>query len=257
MPKTTSHPPGSFCWIELGTTDASSARSFYTSLFGWTVNEFPMGPSGIYSIFQKNGGDVAAMYEMGGEMQGMPPFWMSYISVADADAACEKARGLGGNIHKDAFDVMDKGRMAVIADPQGAAFAVWQPKASIGVDIRDEAGSLCWNELQVRDLDKAKKFYAPLFNWRLKESPEYTEMHLGDNAVGGMIESKAPPEVPSFWMPYLAVDDCDAVVSRAQSLGGMVYAPAFDVPNVGRMAVLADPQGASFAIIKLELGGHQ
>src|SRR5688572_19500988 len=133
MPNITSHAPGSFCWIELGTNDAPAAKSFYTSLFGWTVNEFPMGPNETYSIFQKNGADCAAMYQMPADMAGMPPNWLSYVAVTSADEACAKAKSLGGSIYKEPFDVMDSGRMAVIADPQGAAFAVWEPKSHPGI----------------------------------------------------------------------------------------------------------------------------
>lgn len=253
MTHVTSSPPGSFCWVELMTSDAAAARSFYTQLFGWTVNEISMGEMGTYFIFQKNGADAAAMYQATPDMAGVPPFWMSYISVDDADAATEKAKSLGATVHNGPMDVPGQGRMTVLADPQGAAFAVWQPKGKDGIGIRDEAGTLCWNELQVRDLDAAKKFYPALFPWRMKESPEYTEWHLGGLAVGGMIPSHAPERVPSYWQPYFAVDDCDAAVAKVQSLGGAVYEPPFDIPNVGRMAVLADPQGATFSLIRLTM----
>ena len=257
MPKVTAHQPGAFCWIELMTSSADGARSFYTQLFGWSVNEIPMGELGMYYIFQKDGADTGAMYERTAEMAGMPPFWMSYVRVDDADAATEKAKSLGATVHNGPFDVGPQGRMTVFGDPQGAAFAIWQPYEHPGIGIRDEAGTLCWNELQARDLDAARKFYPALFPWTVKESPEYTEWHLADGqAIGGMTASQAPAEVPPHWLAYFAVDDCDAAVAKAQSLGGQVFAPAFDVPSVGRMAVLADPQGAAFAVIKLDLSGH-
>ena len=250
------HAPGTFCWIELATSDAASARSFYTGLFGWGVNEFPMGDMGTYYIFQQSGADCAAMYQMGADMQGMPPNWLSYVSVASADATTDKAKELGGTVINGPFDVYDMGRMTVLQDPQGAVFALWEEKTHRGVGVRDETNTLCWNELQARDLDAAKKFYGPLFDWRLKEAPEYVEMHVGENAVGGMLVSQAPPEVPSFWLPYFAVDDCEAATEKAQSLGGGLIVPPMDVPNVGRFAVVRDPQGAVFAVIKLSLGPH-
>ncbi len=253
MPNVTSHRPGAFCWIELTAADAAGARSFYTQLFDWTVNEIPMGEMGSYYIFQKNGADTGAMYQRMPDMANVPPFWMSYIRVDDADASTEKAKSLGATIYNGPMDVPGQGRMTVLADPQGATFAIWQPTGHEGIGVRDEAGSLCWNELQVRDAEAAKKFYPALFPWRMKETPEYTEWHLGDQAVGGMTVAKAPEHVPSFWLPYFAVDDCDATVAKAQSLGAHVYAPAFDVPNVGRMAVLGDPQRAHFAVIQLML----
>jgi predicted enzyme related to lactoylglutathione lyase len=253
MTQVTSHPPGAFCWIELMTTDAAGARSFYSQLFGWSVNEISMGEMGMYYIFQKKGADAAAMYQRTPDMEGVPPFWMTYVSVDDADAATAKAKGLGAVVHKEPFDVGPQGRMTVLADPQGAAFAIWQPKGSPGLGIRNEPGTLCWNELQARDLEKAKQFYPALFGWTMKDSPEYTEWHIGDQAIGGMMTSNAPEGVPSFWMPYFAVDDCDASAETARSLGAQVIMPPFDAGGVGRMSVLADPQGAFFSIIRLTM----
>lgn len=250
---TTSHEAGTFCWVELGTSDAASAKKFYSGLFGWSTNEHDMGEMGTYYIFQKDGKDVAAMYQLGGEMAGFPPNWLSYVAVASADDAAAKVKSLGGTVVKDPFDVYDMGRMAVIIDPQGAHFAVWQAMTNIGVQLRDQENTLCWNELQARDLEAAKKFYTALFGWRAKESPEYTEWHLGEKALGGMIASQAPPEVPSYWLPYFAVANCDETTGKAQAAGGMVFVPPMDIEKVGRFSVIADPQGAPFAVIKLDM----
>ncbi len=249
MPQFNSHQPGSFCWIELMTSDAAAARTFYTGLFDWTVNEIPMGEMGTYLILQKNGRDVAAMYQS----DRPPTAWLSYIAVTDVDAAVEQVKTLGGQVHAGPMDVFESGRMAVVTDPQGAAFAVWQARAHAGVQIRDESNALCWNELQARDVETAKTFYTSLFHWRMKESDDYTEWHLGEHAIGGMLPSQAPPQVPSFWLPYFAVDDCDATIDKARSLGATVLVPPMDIPNVGRFAVLQDPQGATFAMIRLAL----
>lgn len=253
MPTTTAHPPGAFCWIELATSDANGAKTFYTRLFDWTYNDNPMGEMGVYTILQKDGRDVAALYQQGAEQQGVPPNWLSYVAVTSADATVAQAQERGAQVLAGPFDVADFGRMAVLADPQGAAFAVWEAKSQHGVGVRDDVGSLCWNELQARDVDAAKKFYPPLFGWRMKESDEYTEWHLGENAVGGMLVSQAPEDVPSFWLPYFAVDDADATAAKANELGGSVLVPPTDIERVGRFAVLADPQGAAFAVIRLTL----
>lgn len=255
MPEVTAHEPGSFCWVELGTSDANAAKKFYSDLFGWGVTEHPMGEMGTYYIFTKDGKDCAAMYQIGGEMAGMPTHWLSYISVTNADAVAEQAKGLGGTVAKEPFDVFDQGRMAVIVDPQGAHFAIWQPLQSIGVGIRDEANTLCWNELQARDMEAAKTFYSGM-GWGMKETPEYVEWHVGERAIGGMMQSQAPAEVPSYWVPYFAVDDCDASVAKAKAGGATVFAGPMDYPGVGRFAVMGDAQGAVFAIIKLDLGPH-
>jgi predicted enzyme related to lactoylglutathione lyase len=251
MSNPTTHPPGTFCWIELATSDPLAAKTFYTQLFGWDVSETPISEDELYYIFKKNGADSAAMYKQREEERGAPPHWSSYVSVIDADAATEKAKSLGATVYAGPFDVMDHGRMSVIADPQGATFAVWQAKEHIGVGVRDEAGSLCWNELQARDVEVARTFYAALFGWKMKISPEYTELAAGDQPIGGIIASKSPPQVPSFWLPYFAVADCDASTAKAQSLGAAIYVPPTDIPNVGRFAVVADPQGAVFAFYQL------
>ena len=253
MTAVTSHQPGTFCWIELGTSDAAGAKKFYTDLFAWGTAEHDMGEMGTYYIFQKDGKDVAAMYQMGADMAGIPPNWMSYVAVASADDAVGKTKSLGGTVVNGPFDVYDMGRMAVMVDPQGGHFAVWQAATHIGVQTRDEEGSLCWNELQARDLDAARKFYTSLFGWSSKDSPGYTEWHLGTNALGGMLASQAPPEVPSYWLPYFAVANCDAAAEKAQASGGHVVVPPMDIEKVGRFSVIADPQGAMFAVIKLAM----
>lgn len=252
MPNVTAHPPGTFCWIELGTSDAGAAKAFYTKLFDWEFVDTPMGDSGeLYTIFSKNGEDSAAMFQIGPDMPGMPPNWMSYVAVADTDATTERAKTLGAQVLNGPFDVMDFGRMTVLADPQGAAFAVWQARTHIGVGVRDESGALCWNELQARDVAVAKTFYSTLFGWHLKESDEYTELAAGEQAIGGIMPSQAPPHVPSYWLPYFAVDDCEGSAEKAGSLGASVRLAPMDVPNVGKFSVLSDPQGATFAIIQL------
>lgn len=248
------HRPGTFCWVELATSDAAAAKSFYTSLFGWTTTETDMGNDmGLYYIFHKDGKETAAMYQTGGDMAGMPPNWLSYVAVDSADDASAKATSLGAQGIHGPFDVFDMGRMAVIKDSQGAHIAVWQAKKHSGIGVRDEESSLCWNELHATDVAAGKSFYPALFGWRAKESPEYTEWHLGENAIGGMLRSHAPEGVPAYWIPYFAVADCDAAVARAQASGAMVFSPPMDIEKVGRFAVLADPQGATFAVIKVSM----
>lgn len=253
MPVTETHAPGTFCWIELGTTDVDGARAFYTSLFPWTVQENSMGEMGTYSIFQKDGRDAASMYKLGPQQMGMPPCWMSYVSVADVEETVAAAGNLGGVVIAGPFDVMDHGRMAVLTDPQGAFFSIWQPKNTAGIGVRDEPGTLCWNELSAHDVEGSKTFYSGLFGWRMKESPDYTEWHAGDQAVGGMLPAQAPEHVPPYWLPYFAVDDCDAALAEAGRLGGRVLFGPMDIEHVGRFGVIADPQGAAFAVIRLTM----
>jgi len=240
------HDPGTFCWIELATSDRKAAVKFYGDLFGWTAREFPMDDGNVYVIGLKKGKDAAGIYET----KDAPPNWLSYVCVTSADEAAAKAKKLGGHLMMDAFDVMDIGRMAMIIDPQVAPFAVWQPKKHIGVGIMNEHGTLGWNELQATDPDAARKFYTSLFGWGAKVSPEYTEWTIGGRSIGGMMKSQAPG-APSHWLVYFVVDDCDASTKKAQSLGARTHVPPMDIANVGRFSVVADPQGAFFAMIKM------
>src|SRR5262249_3485989 len=168
------HPPGAFCWIELATTDQNAAKNFYGKLFGWTVNDFPMGPNDFYSMFQLEGRDTAAAYTIRPEQrsQGVPPHWMIYVAVEDADAATRRAAELGGKVLAAAFDVYTVGRMAVLEDPTGAVFSVWQAKQHKGTGIADVDGTLCWAELSTTDQERASRFYADLFGWKITKGDE-------------------------------------------------------------------------------------
>ena len=251
MPNVTAYQPGTPCWVELSTTDGPAAKTFYTSLFGWETNEMPVGEGEVYMIVRKNGGDVGGMFERR-DLNG-PPNWATYIAVASADESAAKAKSLGGQIMAEPFDVMDAGRMAVIADPQGAIFSVWQGGRTIGATVVNEPGTLCWNEVMSTDAESARRFYSALFGWTPKVTPEYTEWHLGERPIGGMFEMKGDmfEGVPPHWLPYFAVEDCDRSTRRVTELGGSVNVPPTDIPDVGRFSLVNDPQGASFYIIRL------
>jgi predicted enzyme related to lactoylglutathione lyase len=249
MPVISSFPQGTFCWIELATSDRDAAKAFYTKLFGWTTNEVPMEPGNPYVLLQKNGTKAAALYKRRDD--NIPPHWATYVAVDSTDASAEKVKSLGGNIVAGPFDVMDMGRMAFATDPQGASFALWQ-NLKPGELIVGETGTLCWNELMTTDAEGARKFYTELFGWTAKVSPEYTEWHLNGRGIGGLLE-RLPPGAPPHWIPYFAVDDTDKFVDDLKSLGGKVYMGPADIPNAGRFAVVADPQGADFAVIKVQM----
>ncbi len=169
MPNIDQNNPGSFCWFELATTDQAAAKKFYTSLFGWTVNDMPMGPGESYSMFQVQGRQAAAAYTLRPEQrsQGVPPNWMLYVAVESADDAARRVQELGGKIYAPAFDVFDAGRMAVLADPTGAVFAVWQPKRHTGIGITGVDGTVCWADLSTPDAETARRFYSDLFGWQI------------------------------------------------------------------------------------------
>jgi predicted enzyme related to lactoylglutathione lyase len=258
MTEVTKHEPGSFCWPELATTDAGGAKKFYTTLFEWGFSDSPAGPDMIYTTLEKSGKRVGALYALGPEQKGVPPHWNTYVSVASADETARKAKELRGKVLMEPFDVMDFGRMTIIEDQQGAQICIWEPKKHIGADVINEPGSLCWAELDTTDTDSAGRFYTRLFGWGKKvgadaaNQTEYTEFQLGGTSIGGMM--KIPKEwgpVPPSWLIYFAVTDCDAMAKKAGDLGGGTIVPPTDIPDAGRFAVLRDPQGAVFAIIKL------
>jgi predicted enzyme related to lactoylglutathione lyase len=250
--------PGSFCWMELATSDQNAAKQFYSSLFGWTTNDFPMGPAGVYTIFQVKGQDCAAAYTlMKDQVQhGVPPHWGLYIAVANADESAKLAKELGANVLAGPFDVMDKGRMAVVQDPTGAHFCLWQEMTSKGIGIAGENNTFCWADLTTPDREAAKKFYGALFGWKFvtgKGKDESTYWHImnGEHGIGGIppSEDQHPGAIPS-WMIYYLVSDCKASFEKATGLGARGYVPPMTIEGTGDMAILADPQGAVFAIFK-------
>lgn len=259
MQEAPTYAPGTFCWVELGTTDSEAAKKFYTSLFDWEFTDMPMDPGMVYTILKLDGKDAAALYKLMPEQtsQGVPPHWLSYVSVKNADESTAKAKELGATALKEAFDVYDVGRMSVIQDPTGAVFALWQPGTSQGVKVTNVPNSFCWNELATPDTTKAGDFYAGLFGWGKQTNDMgggmlYTMFANGERPAGGMY--KPTPEmgpIPPNWLVYFAVDDADAKAKKASDQGATIIIPPSDIPGVGRFSVIQDPQGATFGIIKL------
>jgi uncharacterized protein len=253
MPVRTSYAQGTPNWVDLQTTDQPAAKAFYAGLFGWTYDDQPMGEGAVYSMAKLGDQDVAAIAPQSPELQaaGAPPTWNTYIAVDSVDDAAAKVEAAGGQVAMQPFDVADAGRMAFVLDPSGAAVALWQANQHIGASLVNESGTLTWNELITTD-PAAVKFYEQVLGVTTSTmdmgTGEYTLFHVGDQMVGG---GTPPPMegVPNHWHVYFAVDDADATAAKATELGGSVVVAPFDSP-VGRMAVLADPQGAVFSIIK-------
>jgi len=249
-----------FCWIELATSDPAAAKRFYGDLFDWSAEEQSAGERMTYTLLRLRGKDVAGLYRMEDEQQkaGIPPHWFTYVFVKSADEAANKAASLGGTVVKSAFDVKDVGRMAVLRDPAGAHFAVWEPDRHSGTGLVGEPGAHAWTELMTHDAGKAGQFYSKLFGWTLDEMkmteprPQtYTVFKQGEDKVGGMLQ--ITPEMgpaPSNWLVYFATRDVDATTDRVKTLGGKTMFPPTDIPDVGRFSVVQDPQGAVFALFK-------
>jgi len=250
------YPPGTPSWVELSSPDTDAASAFYREVMGWRATEPGPPESGGYRMFQQDGKSVAGL--MSQMQEGQPTAWATYVSVADADETADKVRAAGGSVIVEPMDVMDIGRMAVFADPTGAVFGIWQPKAFTGADLVNEPGSLCWNEVHTRGVDADKAFYTAVFGWTpgrpsFEGAPEsYTVWELAGRPVGGMMQmtdDMFPPDVPPHWSVCFAVADADATVAKARELGATVVAEPMDMP-IGRFAGLIDPQGAWFTVMQ-------
>jgi uncharacterized protein len=256
MSTKTSYKPGTFCWIDLGTPDQDAAGEFYGALFGWNLKEDENAEqTGGYRTAQRDGSAIGGVMKL--MMEGQPPAWLNYVCVEDADATVEEARQAGAVVHAEPMSVLDYGRMAVLADPTGAAFGIWQPGTHIGADVVGEPGAMGWNELNTRDPEAAKAFYGNVFGWSFEEKEyegtgAYTAITLGEETVGGLIDitDRVPAEVPAHWLVYFAVEDAEATIAQAKERGGDVAAGPFDIAEVGRIAVVKDPFGAFFAVIQ-------
>jgi len=256
MPQLDGIPHGTFCWIELATIDQDAAKQFYTSLFGWTFIDSPMGEGQVYTMFKLKGRDVGAAYtlDQGMREQGVPPNWGLYVSTESADGAVEAALDAGGRAIAGPFDVGDNGRMAVLQDATGAMVNVWEPRSHQGFGITDEPGTLCWADLSTPDAEAASAFYNAAFGWsfeRGKDDSGYLHIKNGNTYIGGV-----PPAAtrsagaPPHWMIYILAADCDLSAARAKELGARLYLEPMSMEGVGRMAVVADPQGAVFALFQ-------
>jgi predicted enzyme related to lactoylglutathione lyase len=270
------YPPGVPCWVDTGQPDPDAAARFYGGLFGWEFEDrMPPGSAMPYHVARLRDRDVAAI---GGLPPGMPPepVWTTYVAVESADDTAAKAEAAGGTTLMAPFDVMDAGRMAVLADPEGASISLWQAKGTVGAQLVNEPGTWNFSELNTRDPEGALAFYGAVFGW---------EAEIADQAEGGFtffrmpgygdfLEQRDPGlrdrmgslgaptgfedavawlspmsgdrgDAPPHWSITFAVDDADAAADTAATQGGTVLVPPFDAPWV-RMTVLRDPQGATF-----------
>jgi uncharacterized protein len=272
MPQRDGYIPGVPCWIDSNQPDPEAAAEFYRGLFGWEVEDvMPPGSEAKYFMARIRGLDVAAV---GSIPPGAPPnaVWNTYIWVDDVDETAAKVRDAGGTALREPFDVLDSGRMAVFADPEGAAFSVWQAREHKGARIVNEAGSLNFNGLGTRDVEGAKAFYGAVFGWQTMTVGGGNEMwtlpgygdHLEESTPGlremvtemggqagfeDVVASINPipddqPDVRPHWSVTFATDDADATAAKAAELGGTVVVPPFDAPWV-RMTLIADPAGAT------------
>jgi predicted enzyme related to lactoylglutathione lyase len=255
MPEITEYKPGTPSWVDLGTPDLDKAIAFYTALFGWEAHRAPQPEAGGYTMFALDGKYVAGAGPLMSDQQ--PPAWSTYVSVIEADATVARAIANGASVFLEPMDVLDVGRMAVFGDAEGAVISIWEPKAHKGAQIVNEPNTYAWSELWSRDPHKAKEFYPEVFDWGYVDHGEgpqgYTEWQVDGRSVAGLLTMgpQIPAQVPPHWVVYFAVADTDAAVARANELGATTLMPPMDI-EPGRFAILGDPTGANFAVIKMK-----
>jgi predicted enzyme related to lactoylglutathione lyase len=243
MGERTSYAPGTFSWAELATSDAGAAKSFYSSVFGWEYDDNPIGDGQVYSIANRDGKQVAALFG-----SDQPPHWNCYVTVASVDETTARAGELGGSVISEPFDVMDLGRMSVIADPTGAALCLWEARSNIGAALVNTPGALTWNDLVTPDAEAAARFYGELLGWTTEEIPDaggYRVIKNGERMNGGIMPTDAGGAPPN-WMPYFGHEDVARLAEEVDGLGGRLFNGPVGMPQ-GSIVVLGDPQGAVFA----------
>ena len=249
------YEPGEFCWTDLGAKDVAGAKKFYQGLFGWKSVDFPMGPGDEkYSMMRIGGKDVCAIYPIPAQQKKAktPPFWLPYIAVTSVDAAAEKAKAAGGKIHMKPMDVMDQGRVAIIADPTGGGVALWQARAHRGAALTDKPGTVTWHDLNTSKPAAAGNFYTKVFGWKLVDQDfdgnKYHLLTLKGEGVCG-IWPEPSKKLPPSWITHWKVVDCAKTVAKAKRLGGKVVMGPIGVAGMGHFAIVKDPQGAAFGVI--------
>src|SRR4051794_31129807 len=250
MSERTSYEPGTPSWVDLSTPDPAAAKRFYGELFGWEAEEAgPPEETGGYAMFKLRGRNVAGVSPLMGDAQ--PAVWSTYVATDDADAVVRRAKEAGGQAIVEPMDVMDAGRMAFVMHPAGGAIGVWQAGRHTGAELVNEPGALTWSQLHTRDQDGAAAFYGAVFGWTRQDFGGTLVFNVGDRGIATMgdMPPGTPDQVPAYWMVIFAAADTDATAAQAAQLGGSVLVEPFDIENVGRFTVLADPQGVVFGVI--------
>ncbi|MGG7575241.1 VOC family protein [Streptomyces sirii] len=248
--KITEPTPGAPCWVELGTSDVDAAKVYYHQVFGWRAETDPRHEAGGYTVLYLGVAPVAALSPL--SAPGRPTAWTVSFATRDADALAAAVTRAGGRQVRAPSDVFDLGRFAVLADPEGAVFEVWQARSFAGAAVLSAPGSLGWVELATRDEAAAKVFYTGVFGWTVGTHEDYPQWGIDGADFGGMsaLDEFYPDDVRAHWLPYFAVADVDETAARATESGGMLLVPPTDVPDGPRIAVVRDPQGASFGIYR-------
>jgi predicted enzyme related to lactoylglutathione lyase len=279
LPKRDRYPAGVPCWVDTSQPDPVAAAAFYGDLFDWTLeDQMPPDAGGRYFQATIDGGRVAAV---GSAMGDGPVTWMTYIAVDGADDIVERVRANGGAVVTEPFDVFDAGRMAILADPEGAVFSVWQAGRHTGAEVVNGPGSWNWSDLHTGDLEAAKRFYGAVFGWEfdgvdfgggpmaMVRVPGYSdylesidpgvrERHAQGGAPPGFSDAIAwfvTASDGARWNVTFSVADADASAARVKALGGQVLSEPEDVPW-SRVTTIRDPQGATLTLSQFKPPEH-
>ncbi len=257
MPERTSYVHGTPSWVDLATPDVDAACEFYGELFEWQA-ETPADPeqAGGYRSFTLRGKHVAGVMPVRDERQ--PAAWVTHVTVDDVEATAKAVESAGGSVMVAPMDVLTEGRFAVFADPAGAVFATWEPRDHKGAQLINEPGALTWNELATPNAEDSIGFYSNVFGWTHQESlmpgmeHPYYDWKRDDESVAGMMQitEESHPGVPPHWLTYFAVEGIDRTVAKVEQLGGAISLEPQTI-ELGRFAVLSDPQGAVFAVMQM------
>jgi uncharacterized protein len=253
------------CWVDTWQPDADAALGFYREIFGWEAEDtMPDGVEGTHYMCRVRGRDVAAIASRPRDAPDVTA-WTTYVWVDDVDATVAKATGAGGSVLVDPFDALDGGRIAVIADPSGAALGIWQPGAHKGAQLVNEPSAYAMSALMTDDHEGAKRFYGEVFGWGVEEfamGDDSMVMWLVDGYVGGEPQQPVRRDVvatmlpagdgdgpPPHWNVDFWIADVDEAAAKVEELGGQVLTEPYDIPGTGlRQAVFMDPQGATFSL---------
>jgi predicted enzyme related to lactoylglutathione lyase len=246
---------GRFVWRDLMTTDPEKAETFYTSLFGWTVNPMDMGEAGVYRMFRNGDQDFGGIGPVDAA-QGVPPHWVSYIATPNVDETTAKAIQLGGSSPMPGMDIPAVGRFSVVIDPQGAAFCPFTDTS--GTENPPEGqvppvGGVSWNELMSKDAQASKSFYSQLYGYTPKEmdmgTGPYTILYRGDTMEAGILQApEQAAQMPTAWVIYYVVANIDDSLAKLEQLGGQNISRIIEVPTIGRVAMVVDSLGAMFGL---------
>jgi len=243
-----SHPLHSFCFAELHTPDVAAASAFYGDVLGWETAHV----AGDFHLFLREGKAIIGLRRSPG-----PQRLLGYVKVASADATAARATDLGATIDTSPFDTPGVARTAVIRDPEGAAFGLWEDRGHGGADVQDQIGAMWWIELMARDIVDARHFYTRLFGWDWRETPKYeigersyTVFTVDDRtAAGGALQFHPAWGVAPHWAVFFQVEDWATTTARAKAAGGSLTFWR-DVPHTGRLGVIQDPACAEFTVMQ-------